>query len=226
MRPRLVSPAPRALDCRAGFTLVELLVVIAVIAILAGILGPQLAHARQKARRTACLFNLRQLGYAHALYVQDWDEQLPPWRFPDPNARPGADRSLLWTDYLQSYLRSTDLLWDPTVRSTGPRSRDDRSDYVLLTAGPGGQGTWHSPYWRGAGAPLSLGHVRRPAETILFTDGLTITPGASANPLRHGGGANVAFVDGHARWMRERDRRAKESDERGFTWQRYLAADR
>jgi prepilin-type N-terminal cleavage/methylation domain-containing protein len=58
-----------------GFTLIELLVVIAIIAILAAILFPVFARAREKARETACLSNLRQLGVAHHMYAQDHDEQ-------------------------------------------------------------------------------------------------------------------------------------------------------
>src|SRR5262249_1944785 len=60
-----------------GFTLIELLVVIAIIAILAAILFPVFAQAREKARQTACLSNLRQMGMALNMYVQDSDESLP-----------------------------------------------------------------------------------------------------------------------------------------------------
>lgn len=60
-----------------GFTLIELLVVIAIIAILAAILFPVFARAREKARQTACLSNLKQLGLGIMQYVQDYDEQFP-----------------------------------------------------------------------------------------------------------------------------------------------------
>jgi prepilin-type N-terminal cleavage/methylation domain-containing protein/prepilin-type processing-associated H-X9-DG protein len=62
---------------KAGFTLIELLVVIAIIAILAAMLFPVFAKARESARRSSCVSNLRQLGLATLAYGQDYDEQLP-----------------------------------------------------------------------------------------------------------------------------------------------------
>ena len=65
---------------RRGFTLIELLVVIAIIAILAAILFPVFAKAREKARQTSCLSNLKQLGLSFLMYAQDYDELLPSYR--------------------------------------------------------------------------------------------------------------------------------------------------
>ena len=62
---------------RRGFTLIELLVVIAIIAILAAILFPVFAQAREKARQTACVSNMKQIGIGVTMYAQDYDEKMP-----------------------------------------------------------------------------------------------------------------------------------------------------
>ncbi len=79
---------------RKGFTLIELLVVIAIIAILAAILFPVFAKAREKARQTSCLSNMKQIGLASMMYAQDYDERLPgscgprtDWGVPLPTTR-------------------------------------------------------------------------------------------------------------------------------------------
>src|SRR5688572_26955246 len=66
---------------KRGFTLIELLVVIAIIAILAAILFPVFAQAREKGRQATCLSNMKQLSLAVTLYAQDFDETLPRMRF-------------------------------------------------------------------------------------------------------------------------------------------------
>jgi prepilin-type N-terminal cleavage/methylation domain-containing protein len=78
----------RSTRSRRGFTLIELLVVIAIIAILAAILFPVFAQARERARAAACLSNMKQIGQAVYMYIQDYDEMMPTfylWYYPPAN---------------------------------------------------------------------------------------------------------------------------------------------
>lgn len=94
---------------RRAFTLIELLVVIALIALLAALLFPVFAQAREKARQTACISNARQIGMGILLYAQDFDEALPPVSFDAEDGEPPT----LWTALLAPYLRSSALLRCP-----------------------------------------------------------------------------------------------------------------
>ncbi len=89
-----------------GFTLIELLVVIVIIAILAALLFPVFAQARESARRTVCLSNVRQIGMAMVEYIQDYDEMTPSvWQ--TYTADPIVDA---W-NLLQPYTRSKEIFY-------------------------------------------------------------------------------------------------------------------
>ena len=86
---------------RRGFTLIELLVVIAIIAILAAILFPVFARAREKAKATNCLSNCKQLILGMMMYVQDYDDNYPAYRYPG-----GSVPSLYWYKMVAPYLKT------------------------------------------------------------------------------------------------------------------------
>jgi prepilin-type N-terminal cleavage/methylation domain-containing protein/prepilin-type processing-associated H-X9-DG protein len=99
---------------KRAFTLIELLVVIAIIAILAAILFPVFAQARERARMTACLSNMRQIGSALMMYAQDYDETLPYIRFHGGGACPKGSHCYIWKNAIRPYLKSLDVLACPS----------------------------------------------------------------------------------------------------------------
>jgi prepilin-type N-terminal cleavage/methylation domain-containing protein/prepilin-type processing-associated H-X9-DG protein len=209
-----------------GFTLVELLVVIALIAILAGLLLPIVAQARERSRRTFCLANLCQLSRAHHLYVSDWDEQLPPWSLPAPAS---TMHSPDWTSFLQPYLRCSAVLRDPDAPTPAVTQADASflADYALLTWRKSGRrGVPDEPEMRWPGPPLALEQVLRPTETIQWMDGRTAPRWTAGALWRHDAGLNAAFVDGHARWMSYHEFRRVTLDGDGMYWLYYGSADR
>lgn len=115
----------RRIKSENGFTLIELLVVIAIIAILAAILFPVFAQAREKARATSCLSNTKQLGLGIVMYVQDYDETFPYWSWwysSGPGGCPRADRPAacedwhsIWFDAIYPYVKNAQLYSCPST---------------------------------------------------------------------------------------------------------------
>jgi len=106
----------RNLIRRNGFTLIELLVVIAIIAILAAILFPVFARARENARRTSCLSNLKQIGLGLIQYTQDYDEKITAsWYGPNEDkASDPSNGSYKWMDAIYPYVKSEQLFVCPS----------------------------------------------------------------------------------------------------------------
>jgi prepilin-type N-terminal cleavage/methylation domain-containing protein/prepilin-type processing-associated H-X9-DG protein len=143
---------------RAGFTLIELLVVIAIIAILAGILFPVFAQAREKARQAACLSNLRQIGMALSQYVLDYDGLLPdrrdlkslapggyrPWAQSSQNWPPSDPRAGWALAVLDPYVKGSGIWLCLSVVRRGP-DYDPRVFQVAPDLGGGSRG--ESNYW-------------------------------------------------------------------------------
>ena len=116
MRARRASSAREG---RSGFTLIELLVVIAIIAILAAILFPVFARAREKARLTSCLSNLKQCSLATLMYIQDYDETFPrtpnvvDWQLA-PNLPEAKQGWLYWAQMVKPYVKNEQILACPS----------------------------------------------------------------------------------------------------------------
>ena len=188
---------------KRGFTLIELLVVIAIIAILAAILFPVFAKAREKARTSSCSSNLKQIGLAALQYAQDYDEMYVM------SYNPGGvgGQNQIWNESLQPYSKSTQMYVCPSNKNTGHTNPTGTGSsygwnyyYLTLQAGTVAYGS----------APCTLGQVAAPAETIMAGDsgsnalGYVIHPLASTNyqPTGiHNGGDNYVFCDGHVKFM-------------------------
>ncbi len=146
---------------KRGFTLIELLVVIAIIAILAAILFPVFARAREKAKAASCLSNVKQLMLAAMQYAQDYDDNLPASYQPqvaiDPNTG-GAYTYWYWL--LQPYIKNTQILkcpaWNAYFLGYG-------WNYYYLTYSWPGSGGY------GSGG-CNLSYIEQPAETIMLAD--------------------------------------------------------
>lgn len=118
-----------------AFTLIELLVVIAIIALLAAILFPVFARARENARRTSCLSNLKQMGLGFQQYAQDFDERLPIYSANDTvtgstNADAQARASVGWAVLLQPYIKSSQLLQCPSEKRRANINNSPLVDYT------------------------------------------------------------------------------------------------
>lgn len=207
----------------AGFTLVELLTVIGIIAVLVAILFPVLSTARAKARQARCMSNMQQIGQAIEVYVQDNHGFLPTWSITNCKVPPSGwdapsdpehyvDGVTTWDISIMSYLRNEDLLVCPD--NPNPNARGSRSYSIA-------QYTQHP---RNIGGTIyALGGFRdeipAPQATVLVFEKGNNEPGAWGDclgqnvyqshddPLQpdqmwHHGGKNFLFCDYHVKWFK------------------------
>lgn len=226
---------------KKGFTLIELLVVIAIISILAAILFPVFARARENARRTSCLSNIKQMGLALMQYTQDYDEGLPPTHITGytgsyPDNTPWVSGNLYWAQILHPYHKSTQVFFCPSSPSpdrTDPRRSNYGANEAVLPIPPA--------------TPLKLVAIVSPASIYVMMDasdtrinfartntvggGIYYVPGmgdagGSCDTLtgtnlkdcqsgRHFGGVSVGFADGHAKWLKTSTLRVEAQKESG-----------
>lgn len=192
---------------RRGFTLIELLVVIAIIAILAAILFPVFARAREAARTTQCVSNMRNIGMAMAMYAQDNDEiHVAPLK-----GAPGSDslnNNPTWDRLIQPYIKNQGILACPsdaysrTVNTVFGRTK---RSFTM----PGYLGWEWNNNNRQFDVPLAK--IEYPAATVsLFerdncygdTEGwnwCSVGDGSNEFAYRHNSRANVLYADGHVK---------------------------
>jgi prepilin-type N-terminal cleavage/methylation domain-containing protein/prepilin-type processing-associated H-X9-DG protein len=204
---------------RKGFTLIELLVVIAIIAILAAILFPVFAKAREKARQTSCLSNMRQIGLAIQQYAGDYDEVIVPLAISAPgyyyvDGTPATTTSMLWPQLLYPYVKNLQVFHCPSQGKAVDEGwfggYPSRSSYGCIS-----YNLSYPPSW-----DLTLGSYTRPAETVLVGDSkardttkrgfylLQWPPWDTGSQssrgrwaARHNEGCNAVFADSHAKWL-------------------------
>jgi prepilin-type N-terminal cleavage/methylation domain-containing protein/prepilin-type processing-associated H-X9-DG protein len=186
--------------CKKAFTLIELLVVIAIIAILAAILFPVFAQARESARKTSCLSNVKEISLALTMYVQDYDERFPMWAnsmttgtpgwdpvpalgHPDPDCPDEVYHYTGWDKMVQPYVKNRQIFQCPDNYGPGQGytwgGGNDNSDpsgvlnYALNSRLDGR--SWDS--WE---APSKLAAITWPAQAILISeDGVNSSTGGT-----------------------------------------------
>jgi prepilin-type N-terminal cleavage/methylation domain-containing protein/prepilin-type processing-associated H-X9-DG protein len=159
---------------RRGFTLIELLVVIAIIAILAAILFPVFAQAREKARQTTCTSNMKQMGTALMMYSQDNDETLPPgchfWGDTNPldTVIPAVNA---WDGMIRAYVKNQQVFAcpsDPNTKITGRSYAVNQNVDGPAPLKPG-KFTGIAPVGSIDGA-VALAAITAPADTVMVVE--------------------------------------------------------
>lgn len=187
-------------DMRRGFTLIELLVVIAIIAILAAILFPVFARAREKARQSTCLSNVKQLGLGCHMYMQDYDERFMQHRCQSPT------HQTLWHldcyfEAIYPYTKNYQVYDCPTT------------NYAIYGTGcniaTAGGALDYGCNIHFAGDPMSIS--KYPAQQYMVGESRYGYNGHDSYYFHsdevpgHNEGVNVGFIDGHAKWMKLND---------------------
>ncbi len=199
---------------KRGFTLIELLVVIAIIAILAAILFPVFARARDKANATACLSNVKQIVLAAMMYIQDYDEFMlfSSYRYYDNGGwfiGPRGYSYVRWHEVLIPYMMNDDVLKCESYKFRGVRDPNSYG-YNGYTLGHYPACALFDNCTRRSYRGVKLAEIPNPSMLIMFGPRYCIAGDSVqraltyyyCTPLAHNGGDNYGFCDGHAKWMK------------------------
>jgi prepilin-type N-terminal cleavage/methylation domain-containing protein/prepilin-type processing-associated H-X9-DG protein len=185
-----------------GFTLIELLVVIAIIALLAAILFPVFARARENARKSSCANNLKQIGLGLQQYTQDYDGRMTNAWYNTGVGYPGNWR---WMDAIYPYVKSEQLYSCPSA--SGNNSRyvyRNPATSLALTGGPYGSYGFNVAYWGNNSGDNAINpngqsvvDIQRPAQCIAVADThVTATATNNWEISWENSGANPSIVNG------------------------------
>jgi len=177
---------------RKGFTLIELLVVIAIIAILAAILFPVFARAREKARQANCQSNVKQISLGWQMYIQDYDETIPPLY----TVTPGVSGGYFHTpELIHPYIKNAQIWMCPSERNNYQAFDDGiRCTYGYNQSRFAGRTNFDSGI-------LTLAQVEDPSQTIIWIDDTNLYAGPYDPPVAAGydasaGVPNTSATDG------------------------------
>ena len=189
-RVRSNSTVPRR-RAQSGFTLIELLVVIAIIAILASILFPVFARARENARRSSCQSNLKQIGLGIQQYLQDFDEKYVPDRL--------SVDGVTFVSQWQPYIKSEQVFQCPSGVKTVYTFPGNPDGYAPPATDAK---ITHYGYNYGELDEINMSKLTNTALTVVMAannDLTLIGPGRA----RHLEGTNYAYADGHVKWLQK-----------------------
>jgi prepilin-type N-terminal cleavage/methylation domain-containing protein/prepilin-type processing-associated H-X9-DG protein len=184
--------ASKRILAKRGFTLVELLVVIGIIALLMGLLMPSLSKAREESRRVKCLSNLRSIGQGMYLYAQAYRDRLPNGNSPKSGNPDKGDQVLV--QFAQDYAQPG-VFHCPSDNDPAPRNITN--NYIAMPDSARTSYDFYSLYWEPENGP-KLPRLRGQAPLAWDLDGGIATPTALQNHGTKGG--NVLYADGHAVW--------------------------